>query len=90
MGSGLLRRRRPRYRLPVRVVTVRAWHSLFARNMFIQAEPEELTDHVPDFTIIHAPSFQAIPEVDGTNSEAFILLNLRAKIGAHRRHRVRR
>ena len=70
----------PRYRMPIRVVTVRAWHSLFARNMFIQAEPHELAEHVPDFTIIHAPSFQAIPEVDGTNSEAFILLNLRRKL----------
>jgi phosphoenolpyruvate carboxykinase (ATP) len=70
----------PRYRMPIRVVTVRAWHSLFARNMFIQAKPEDLTDHIPDFTIIHAPSFQAIPEVDGTNSEAFILLNLRRKL----------
>jgi phosphoenolpyruvate carboxykinase (ATP) len=70
----------PRYRMPIRVITVRAWHSLFARNMFIQAEPHELSDHVPDFTVIHAPSFQAIPEVDGTNSEAFILLNLRRKL----------
>ncbi len=48
--------------------------------MFIQADPEELTDHVPEFTILHAPSFQAIPEVDGTHSEAFILLNLRRKL----------
>jgi len=70
----------PRYRLPVRVITVRAWHSLFARNMFIQAKPEELRSHVPEFTILHAPSFQAIPEVDGTHSEAFILLNLRRKL----------
>ena len=35
---------------------------------------------MPDFTILHVPSFQAIPEVDGTNSEAFILLNLRRKL----------
>jgi phosphoenolpyruvate carboxykinase (ATP) len=69
-----------RYRLPVRVVTIRAWHSLFARNMFIQATPEELAVHEPRFTVIHAPNFQAIPEVDGTNSEAFILLNLARKM----------
>jgi len=66
----------PRYRLPVRVITVRAWHSLFARTMFIQATDEELEHHVPEFTILHAPPFHAIPEVDGTNSETFILLNL--------------
>jgi phosphoenolpyruvate carboxykinase (ATP) len=70
----------PSYRLPIRVITVRAWHSLFARNMFIQAEPEELTDHVPEFTVLHVPTFQAIPEVDGTNSEAFILLNLSRRL----------
>ncbi len=69
-----------RYRLPIRIITVRAWHSLFARNMFIQATPEELARHVPEFTVIHAPPFQAIPEVDGTHSEAFILLNLTRKL----------
>ncbi|MBN1211866.1 MAG: phosphoenolpyruvate carboxykinase [candidate division Zixibacteria bacterium] len=70
----------PKYRLPVRVITETAWHSLFARNMFIQVPPEQLTELVPKFTIIHVPNFQAIPEVDGTNSEAFILLNLRRKL----------
>ncbi len=53
-------------------------------------EPEELADHVPEFTVLHAPTFQAIPEVDGTNSEAFILLNLAAQAGADRRHQLRR
>jgi phosphoenolpyruvate carboxykinase (ATP) len=70
----------PRYRLPVRIITVRAWHALFARNLFIQATPEELATHVPEFTVIHVPTFQAIPEVDGTHSEAFILLNLARKL----------
>ncbi|MFH2054915.1 MAG: phosphoenolpyruvate carboxykinase [bacterium] len=70
----------PKYRMPVRIITENAWHSMFARNMFIQAEPEELTDHVPDFTVLHVPNFQAIPEIDGTNSEAFIILNLRRKL----------
>jgi phosphoenolpyruvate carboxykinase (ATP) len=70
----------PRYRLPIRVITVRAWHSLFARNMFIQAEPHELEQHKPEFTVLHVPTFQAIPEVDGTNSEAFILLNISRRL----------
>jgi phosphoenolpyruvate carboxykinase (ATP) len=69
-----------RYRLPVRVVTIDAWHSLFARNLFIQAAPDELRDHVPQFTVLHTPTFQAIPEVDGTNSEAFILLHLTKRL----------
>ena len=70
----------PRYRLPIRVVTETAWHNLFARTMFIKADPEELSDHKPEFTILHVPNFQAIPEVDGTNSSAFIVLNLRKKL----------
>jgi len=69
-----------RYRLPIRIITTNAWHSLFARNLFIQATDEELAKHVPEFTVLHAPSFQAIPEVDGTHSEAFILLNLARKL----------
>ncbi len=70
----------PKYRLPIRVVTETAWHNLFARTMFLQTRWEELENHVPEFTILHVPNFQAIPEVDGTHSEAFILLNLGRKI----------
>ncbi|RKX24576.1 MAG: phosphoenolpyruvate carboxykinase (ATP) [Candidatus Zixiibacteriota bacterium] len=70
----------PMYRLPIRVITETAWHNLFARTMFIQARWDELKDHVPEFTIIHVPNFHAIPEIDGTHSEAFILLNLQRKL----------
>jgi phosphoenolpyruvate carboxykinase (ATP) len=70
----------PKYRLPIRVINETAWHNLFARTMFIQADPSELGEHVPKFTIIHVPNFHAIPEIDGTNSEAFIILNLKRKL----------
>jgi phosphoenolpyruvate carboxykinase (ATP) len=70
----------PQYRLPIRVITETAWHNFFARNMFIQVKPEQLVDHVPQFTILHVPNFQAIPEIDGTNSEAFIILHLSRKL----------
>ena len=70
----------PDHKMPIRVVTETAWHSLFARNMFIQ-EPDlqKLANHVPEYTILHAPGFQAIPEEDGTNSEAFVILHLGRK-----------
>ncbi|MBW1990766.1 MAG: phosphoenolpyruvate carboxykinase (ATP) [Deltaproteobacteria bacterium] len=71
----------PRYRIHLRVISENAWHNLFARNMFIQMKtPEEAAHHKPEFTIIHAPRFSALPEVDGTNSEAFILLHLARKV----------
>ncbi|NWF68931.1 MAG: phosphoenolpyruvate carboxykinase (ATP) [Chloroflexi bacterium] len=70
----------PRYRLPIRVITQQAWHSLFARTMFLKAKPEELAHHVPEFTVIHAPFFQASPEVDNTLSPTFILLDFTRKI----------
>ena len=71
----------PAYRLPARIITERAWHNLFARNMFIRIDnPEELAAHKPEYTIIDCPRFQAIPDVDGTNSETFIIVNFGAKL----------
>jgi phosphoenolpyruvate carboxykinase (ATP) len=66
----------PNYRMPVRIVTELAWHSLFARNMFIPlATHDEMKKFVPDFTVISIPSFQALPEIDGTLTPTFILLS---------------
>src|ERR1041384_7698668 len=59
----------PTYRLPIRVINEIAWHSLFARTMFISGESES---HKPEFTIINFPSFQADPQRDGTRSPTFI------------------
>jgi phosphoenolpyruvate carboxykinase (ATP) len=67
------------YRIPIRIITETAWHSLFARNMFIRATHEELAQHVPEFTVIQAPNFHAAPEEDGTHSEVFIVVNFDAK-----------
>jgi phosphoenolpyruvate carboxykinase (ATP) len=65
----------PNYRRNVRVITETAWHSLFARNMFIRPPLEDLPDIEPNFTIIHAPHFHADPNTDATRSEAFVLLH---------------
>jgi phosphoenolpyruvate carboxykinase (ATP) len=70
----------PDYMLPIRVVTETAWHNLFARNMFIRFNQKELTDAVPEFTILHAPGFHANPEEDGTNSEVFVVINFEKKM----------
>ncbi|MFC1944627.1 phosphoenolpyruvate carboxykinase (ATP) [Chloroflexota bacterium] len=71
----------PEYQVPIRVVTENAWHSLFARNMLVQVrDPEALSRHSPEFVVIDVPHFHASPEVDGTNSEAFILVHLGKKM----------
>ena len=69
-----------RYRLPIRIITENAWQSLFARNMFVQPHDAELLHHRPEYTVIAAPNFHAVPEIDGTNSSAFILLDLDEKL----------
>ena len=70
----------PDYRMPVRIITQYAWHSLFVRNMFIQATPDELAVHKPEFVVIDCPGFQAFPEHDKTNSPVFILVNFAKRL----------
>ncbi|MGH7856130.1 MAG: phosphoenolpyruvate carboxykinase, partial [Candidatus Binatia bacterium] len=69
----------PAYRVPIRIVTENAWHSIFARNMFLVPRREELEIHVPEFTVIDLPRFQAIPDEDKTASETFIILDFAAR-----------
>ncbi|MBT8207106.1 MAG: phosphoenolpyruvate carboxykinase (ATP), partial [Acidimicrobiia bacterium] len=67
------------FRLPVRVISESPWHSLFARNMFILRPPSAA--HVdPGFTVVHAPNFEADRERDGTNSEAFIIVDFEREV----------
>ncbi len=71
----------PEFRLPVRIVTEHAWHSLFVRNMFIHPHTnEELRRDVPEFTVICAPGFKGIPQVDATASNTFIVLNFDQRV----------
>ena len=68
------------YRLPIRVISEYAWHALFVRDLFVRPEAAELAKHVPEFTVVAAPEFEAVPERDGTNSKAFILADFTRKI----------
>jgi phosphoenolpyruvate carboxykinase (ATP) len=70
----------PAYRLPIRTISEFAWHSLFARNLFIVPKPEEYAGHTPQFTIIQAPGFSADPKRDGVNSETIILVNFAKRL----------
>ena len=71
----------PRYRLRIRIITEQAWHSLFARHMFIDLpDAGDRPAHTPDFTVIDLPGLHADPSSNGTNSEVFILLNFARKL----------
>ena len=66
----------PEYRMPVRIITEKAWQSLFARNMFITTDDKDtLKKFVPDFTVITLPGFKVDPRIDGTRTDTAILLN---------------
>jgi phosphoenolpyruvate carboxykinase (ATP) len=71
----------PRFRIPVRIVTEYAWHSLFARNLLIQPEEPVIHTSPSTFTIIDSARFHAVPEEDGTNSEVFIVLDFARRLG---------
>ncbi len=59
--------------LPIRVINQNAWHNAFARNMFVRPTAEQLESHVPQFTVYHAPHFEA--NDDALNSQCFVIVN---------------
>ena len=65
--------------LPIRVINQNAWHNAFARNMFIRPDAEQMKQHSPDFTVFHAPHFEADAASDGLNSQCFVMVNYQAK-----------
>jgi len=68
----------PEFRMPVRIITEFAWHSMFARNMFILPQSrEEYRRHVPEFTVLAVPSFKAFRSIDATSTDTFIVLNFK-------------
>ncbi len=71
----------PDCRIKVRIITEYAWHSIFAKNMFI-AEPDKskLEGFKADFTVIDVSGLSAVPELDGTNSGTFILVHFGKKL----------
>lgn len=71
----------PEFRMPVRVITEYAWHSLLSRNMFLLPKStEEYRQHVPQFTVLCVPSFKAFQPIDGTRTDTFITINFEQKL----------
>jgi len=70
----------PNYQLGVRVINELASHNLFVHQMFLRPTAEELKTHHPDFTVICVPGLQGDPDIDGINSEAFIVLSFEKRL----------
>jgi phosphoenolpyruvate carboxykinase (ATP) len=65
----------PGYRLNIRVVNENPWSNLFAYNMFLRPQEDELEGFKPDWHIIQAPGFKADPAVDGTRQHNFAMVS---------------
>ncbi len=70
----------PTHRLPVRIVTELAWHSLFVQHLLIEPTAGERAAFSPDFTIIDFPGFQADPALHGTASGTVIAVSFERKL----------
>jgi len=70
-----------KYRFPVKFINELSWHNMFVQQLFLEDETKETDNYEPEFTIISAPGYKADPEIHGTNSEAFIILNFDKKVG---------
>ncbi|MFK7793009.1 MAG: phosphoenolpyruvate carboxykinase [Devosiaceae bacterium] len=70
----------PAHRLPTRVITQMAWHSLFVHTMLLRPDHAALKSFVPEMTIIDLPSFRADPARHGCRSETVIACDFTRKI----------
>ena len=68
------------YKLNIRVINEYPWSNMFAYNMFLRPSEEELKNFYPEWTVVNAPGFRAIPEVDGTRQHNFAILDFTKKI----------
>jgi phosphoenolpyruvate carboxykinase (ATP) len=67
----------PSYRVSVRVITETPWANLFAANLFIEPDKEELETLNSDWTVIQAPGFEAEPAIDGTRQANFSVISFK-------------
>ena len=68
------------YAMPVRIISEVAYHALFAWNMFVRPDHDELADLIPEFTVMAAPTLKANPAIDGTRTSTYIGVNIEKKL----------
>ena len=68
------------YRTNIRLINEYPWSNMFAYNMFLRPTEEELESFEPEWIVVNAPGFMAIPEIDGTRQHNFAILDFTRKI----------
>ncbi|MEO6731613.1 MAG: phosphoenolpyruvate carboxykinase (ATP) [Ferruginibacter sp.] len=68
-----------KYRMNIRVINENPWSNLFAYNMFLRPNEEELENFSPEWHIIQAPGFKADPLIDGTRQHNFAVVSFTKK-----------
>ncbi|WP_371361625.1 Phosphoenolpyruvate carboxykinase (ATP) [Sporomusa rhizae] len=69
----------PENRIIVQFTNEFAWQNLFVHQLFICPEAKD-AEIAPDYRVICLPGFKADPAIDGTQSEAFIILNFEERL----------
>lgn len=67
------------YHTNIRVINEYPWSNMFSYNMFLRPTEKQLESFEPEWTVINAPGFMAIPEVDGTRQHNFAILDFTRK-----------
>ena len=68
------------YRMKIRVVNEFSWSNMFAYNMFLRPNDNEIKNFKADWTILNAPGFMADGSVDGTRQHNFAIINFTKQI----------
>jgi phosphoenolpyruvate carboxykinase (ATP) len=69
----------PRYRLNIRVISEKPWTNLFAYNMFLRPEEEELDNFKPEWNVISAPDLNLNPAECGTRQHNAAVVSFKHK-----------
>lgn len=70
----------PRYRLNVRVINEKPWNNLFAYNMFLRPNEEELEKFEADWHVISVPGLKLDPKECGTRQHNGAVVSFKHKM----------
>jgi phosphoenolpyruvate carboxykinase (ATP) len=70
----------PQYTRRFRFINEMPSQNLFIHQLLIRTDEEYNENNKIDFTVISAPNFHCVPEIDGVNSEAAIIINFEKKM----------